>query len=245
MANVIHTPAIENGGGRSLPLGNAVEECAATPDANVRTETLDPSYLERLSTERKLALERAEKAEEHLSKLQNELTAIQDKAESEGYEAGLSKARDEAETAKAKRDEELSQLLQSIKEEQVKLIRQAEDAAVEIAFAATTKILGKLKTNSDLLTSMVRQAMNQVLERDGLVIWLASDDCQRMKKVATDGGGQWKGVEFKADDEIELGGCRIDSRCGSLDARLEYQLDQLKKVLTTVGLSTTTEDSGD
>jgi flagellar biosynthesis/type III secretory pathway protein FliH len=50
--------------------------------------------------------------------------------------------------------------------------------------------------------------------------------------LSTDAEGrEWADVEFKANEHIGLGGCAIESRVGTLDARLELQLAALKEIL--------------
>ena len=58
-----------------------------------------------------------------------------------------------------------------------------------------------------------------------LTVHLHPDDCRAME-----GSGQ-DALRYVADAAITLGGCRLESAAGTLDARLERQLEQLRLAL--------------
>ncbi|MBV1787723.1 hypothetical protein KQ940_06600 [Marinobacterium sp. D7] len=207
-------------------------------EENSETDASSTLYQEQSDLVRQLeescasAEQRATRAEQALADFRTQLDELKAEAQREGYQAGLDRASKEAQEAQAKQDRLFSELMTGVKDEHRALIHLAKDASIEIGMAIATKILGKYKVDNSMLEAVVTQALSQVVEREGLIIWLSSQDCHRMQSIARSPTRGWVGVEFRVDDSIELGGCKIESRCGTLDARLELQLNNLKSLLT-------------
>ncbi len=245
MAKVIHTPVIGRGARRALPVERTVEPTAPTDDEHGATAApapqptaIDAREARRIVSERDAALQRAETAEANMAQMKQDLDALRKQAHQHGLEAGMEQARRsvseqrDAETEQRRAEaEQFQRLCDELLEQQKQRVAQAEEAAVEIGFAATLKLLGRLHSDNALLEALVRQSMEQVLAREGLKIYLSPKDCRRMQALARRGSQDWAGVEFEADSRIQMGGCRIESRAGSLDARLELQVDELRKAL--------------
>ncbi|MEE8058566.1 MAG: FliH/SctL family protein [Pseudomonadales bacterium] len=249
MTTVIVSPVIREGTRRSLPVADGHNLSSdplysgfadnrghsANPDSCSQGEALDIGYLEQIMAERDVGLTRAEQAEKMLSALQENLAQAEHDAREQGYRAGITQAKDEIKDQQTEDTNAIRTLLDNLTQEKTQLIRQAEEAALEIAFSATAKFLGTMNTDKKMLESLVKEAMGQVLQREGLVVYLTPSDCQRMEQCmqqpARSQSRDWVGVEFKSDANIQLGGCRVESRSGSLDARLELQITALKKLL--------------
>lgn len=249
MAKVICTPIVKFDSRRKLPMGAPLPpvcessgpqqntapgaQCRQGADAwkDAQPAALNP---ERLMSERDAALERAKAAEARLSRLREQLAEEWQKARDAGYQEGYRQAGEKVAAEQAEKTEAIKALLGSLSREQYKLIQLAEDAAVEIGFAAAAKIIGRMNVDRTLLAAMIEEAVQKVCEREGLVIHLAARDCRRMEalKARCTNGDKWSGIEFKEDEQVEPGGCIIRSRVGFLDARLEYQVSELKRLLT-------------
>jgi flagellar assembly protein FliH len=72
----------------------------------------------------------------------------------------------------------------------------------------------------------VREAMRGMLAKEGLVVRLSPTDYGAL------GPSPEPKVEVVADERVALGGCIIETSGGTLDARLEVQLQQLVDTLT-------------
>lgn len=238
MAKVIHTPVIGRGARRALPVERTVEppapaadEHGAAPPPAPETKTIDAREARRILSQRDAAQQRAETAEAAVAEMQRDLEALREQAHEEGVQTGTEQAEQSAARRRDAEAEQFQQLCNELIEQNRERVKEAEEAAVEIGFAATVKLLGRLHSDNALLEALVRQSMEHVLAREGLKIYLSPKDCHRMQALARRGSQDWAGVEFEADSRIQLGGCRIESRAGSLDARLELQIDELKKAL--------------
>lgn len=242
MAKVICSPIINADCRRKLPMGRIpeLEQSQVIPGPNQDGvgegdgSSQAPIDVGRSISERDAALKKAAAAEAQLSKIREQLEDLQNEAWNIGYEKGFHQASEKAAGQFKETVESLKKLIASLSGEQERLIGIAEDAAVEIGFAAAAKILGRVNIDDRLLAAMVKEAMVKVSEREGLIVHLCAEDCTRMEALKVNSGNngnQWSNIEFKVDEQIVLGGCIIKSRVGSLEARLEYQLNALKKCL--------------
>lgn len=115
-------------------------------------------------------------------------------------------------------------------------IRGQEEIMASIAFEAVCKVLGEAAVTRDGILALVRQATAQTLGNERLVIRLHPGDLSTLQ----DAGGldaaapSGASVSWASDQDIELGGCVVETDGGELDARLETQMERLSSLLTAV-----------
>lgn len=248
LAIVIHGSAVKKDGRRSLLVGSSSPHCDSAPilklqektvsrDSTIKSEPgqdrADHDHVERLAAEREAAQTLANSLEGQLTELRKQLENEQKAARERGYREGFQQASEQVIADQLKEAEAIRGVLQSLAKEQVRLLQQAEEAAIEIGFAAAVKILGRASVDRSLAAAMVKQALSQVTERDGLVIYLSPADFDGIEQFRPQEGksGEWSEIQFKSDERVGLGGCVIESRVGTLDARLEWQMSELKRLL--------------
>jgi len=246
MGRVIHAPVVEKVCRRLLPVGlstlcgNGTEtqedEVIASGIENTDSQEpgIDKKYIEELIADRDAALAEVKHYEEQLAQRQEQLEDDRTSARKLGYEEGFNQASEKVLAEQAQEMASFRELMQSIVEEKGRLLRQAEDVAVEIGFAATLKIMGQAGADRSLVIAMVKCAMGQIARREKLLIRISPKDYRRLEKfrMQEKQGDEWVSeVEFKADESIELGGCIIENSAGALDARLELQVEELRKLL--------------
>lgn len=144
----------------------------------------------------------------------------------DGYEKGAAEARAERAEQAAKEAQAFSRLLGSAQQALASQIEGLEDVMVEIAFAAVCKLLGESAFTEGGTRGLVREAMRGILAKEGLVVRLSPADYGALAPSPE------PKVEVVADERVALGGCIIETSGGTLDARLEVQLQQLVDTLT-------------
>ncbi|MCH8618702.1 FliH/SctL family protein [Undibacterium sp. TS12] len=149
----------------------------------------------------------------------------------EGHQAGLEAAKAEF-VAEFNRIKSITDKLPIAIETGIKGI---EDLAVAIAFESICKILGNTVVTLEGVQGLVRQVAQRVSAKEKLIVRLHPSDF----KILESGGvfevsppnQSMEQVSWKADTDIELGGCIIETPVGDLDARLETQLENLRLTL--------------
>ena len=101
--------------------------------------------------------------------------------------------------------------------------------AAELAFEVACRVLGDAGNRRQLIEDMVAQAMSAVRAQP-LRVRLGAADLALIEEATADGRGlreRHAHVEWITDPEVQTGGCLIDGEGGTLDARLEVQLQRL------------------
>lgn len=158
-----------------------------------------------------------------------ELEAARAKAFDQGYADGETEGR----RIWSEDNERLAALIGQIEERWKARVDEAEDLAVEIAFAALTRVLGTTLTSREGVVETVRSVLSEAKEdRAQLSIRLSPQDFEFLgeegRALLTTGR---TAVNCVADSRIKLGGCLLETEHGTLDGRLEIQLERLKEAL--------------
>jgi flagellar assembly protein FliH len=187
---------------------------------------------------------RAAQAGESQASLLEEAEVARHKAAQEGYEDGLKRGKDDADEATRKlhgklqgeasaalelQSSRVGQIVKALNAQCEKLVSAAEDDLIAIVHDAVCRILGAQAAAPESVRRMVEQLLTQRLRRAGVVAHVHPLDFELLKLQATGVEPAWR---WLADEKVELGGVLLHSGSGSLDARLEVQLQSLHEVLT-------------
>jgi flagellar biosynthesis/type III secretory pathway protein FliH len=146
-----------------------------------------------------------------------------------GHAEGRLRAEQEAQVAVHKELTHIQVLLHELRKQQSLRAEECEDVLVEITFAAVCRVLGDQAAHPEGLRALVRQAADDLADRDVLQVRLHPDDVELVAGMADSVPA---GVTLLADSAIRLGGCLIDGSGGTLDARLETQIAELAAALS-------------
>jgi flagellar assembly protein FliH len=147
----------------------------------------------------------------------------------EGRATGTEEARREAE-AELSRIRSIAGKLQGALDAGIEGL---EDVAVEIAFEAVCKMLGSAAVSREGMRALVQEAAGRVAGAERVTVRLHPGD---MAALQTAGAldtvlAPQQSVHWAADKSIALGGCLIETDGGTLDARLETQVERLRAAL--------------
>ncbi len=167
---------------------------------------------------------------------------VLEQAYQEGYQTGEEAGRNDAQRAYDEQIDSLRSVAAEIRSAFDLYLDDAEELLVEIAFESVCKILGRALCDREGVSAMVREVIDQAREREQLIVRLAPHDFTLLTArddTALDPGrseeqasslGAWN-VQLMPDKRVAVGGCLIDSPGGTLDGRLETQLQRLREVL--------------
>lgn len=155
-----------------------------------------------------------------------------------GKEAGRAAGLQEGQAAAQRELAALSRSLRDVlaaslggmREAHARFQAELEQACVDIAFAATVQVFGRLSARHDAVHQAVLQAMAQAGALAEPQIRLHPDDAQALAPLLPlpPDGGAWA---LCPDASVGRGGCIIGSPQGDIDARLETQLQNLAALL--------------
>jgi len=95
-------------------------------------------------------------------------------------------------------------------------------------------ILRSLEVNPEILLSLIENALQASVQADSYRIRVSPQDLElvnQQKPLFLASISSMKNISITADAEITPGGCRVESDFGDVDATIETQLEQIRKVL--------------
>lgn len=190
----------------------------------------------KLKGELDLALAAKRKVEQELAEIRlrsdEDMQVLRAQAERRGYSIGAEKGEQAAKEVLQAQIERLKTLANQLVQSKTNLMAEAEDTMVEIVFTAVCRILGDNIASRHVLLQMVRDCVGETRSPAQVNIRLHPDDLALLQ--ASGEGGLDGQLRLSADASITMGGCIVDSATGSLDARLETQLQRLRDTLLAV-----------
>lgn len=182
---------------------------------------------ERLAdTEAELATLRAEREADN----ERERAQVHEEADRRGHAAGLALGEAEGREQWREQCERITSVTATLVQAKLAVLDDAEDMLVEIAFEALCRILADKLAERATVATLVAQLVQQEREPELLRVRLHADDIALLQADG-DGPRLDPRIRLEADPSIRLGGCAIDSQRGTLDVRLDLQLERLRDAL--------------
>jgi flagellar assembly protein FliH len=106
---------------------------------------------------------------------------------------------------------------------------------ITLALAIASKIIKKeISIDNEMVISHVKEAINKIIGVDSLIIYINPNDeeiLRNYKNEIIDKFDSIKDLSIQVNEKIEVGGCKIESRLGNVDARIETQLSVIEEAL--------------
>jgi flagellar assembly protein FliH len=190
---------------------------------------------------RRLLAESQEQAAQTVAAAEAEAAAIRERARREGHEAGRQAGYDEG--ARAAR-QELAQQLELAHEiaaqavvDRRQLIASAEQEIIRLAMHVARKIVAKeIEQDPDVLRGLLTRAMLKVAGTERMRLRLHPQTIEVLGEYLSNITARFaeRGVEVVADPAVDPAGVIIDTRAGTVDARVETQLQKIERTLLTL-----------
>jgi flagellar biosynthesis/type III secretory pathway protein FliH len=152
---------------------------------------------------------------------------------SAGYAAGLRQAQEEVDKERGRLLEDVSQLRKLFSSSLEDRLSKVDEFAVEIAFAALTRIVGEHFGDGTFARAVVLKAVTSVRGAKKVAVHVAQQDLDLIRRLEGEllSTGQISEFEFVPDPRVTVGGCLIETETGVWDARLETQLQRLRDAI--------------
>lgn len=114
-----------------------------------------------------------------------------------------------------------------------KIFAEVEEQMLGLACSIAEKVIhAEVSTNKEIVLSVLREAVKNVVDPEGMKIRLNPDDLRFITEMKPDflqGISGLKNTIFEEDASIKRGGVILETISGEVDARLEQQLTEIKK----------------
>lgn len=163
---------------------------------------------------------------------------VQAEAYQEGHSAGIAQAEQDIQAAYESRVKESEQLLMQAYTAKEQIVQEAEPFVVTVSCAIAEKIIGaQLSIDPDLVLQMVRKQLARKRESGVITLCVSPQQFSFMQaareelSLVIDSQAE---LQIIPDASVRDHGCVIRSSLGSIDARIETQLEEVKKALLQV-----------
>jgi len=105
---------------------------------------------------------------------------------------------------------------------------------IQLALESAQKIVAGMPINAKMVEAVIHEALQQVEDSAEVTVQLHPEDLALLQKhksevlKITPGS---KPPQFSASAEVTRGGCLVRTRFGTIDARRETKLDQLRDAI--------------
>jgi flagellar assembly protein FliH len=136
--------------------------------------------------------------------------------------------------------ESLQRLLQQLPEAWEQHLRDAEDDMLVLVFETLCRIVGEQAVSSEGARAMLQRTVQAWHGRRPLSVHVHPDDLgalqsdAQLRQILSASGfaTERQTLRWVADPDVQMGGCRLRSEEGALDARLEVQLQAVRSTLS-------------
>ena len=184
-----------------------------------------------------------------LSEAKTQIEKDREEARTKGHEEGFAAGREEGEAAIRK---EMADLIRQTNEKAEKTLRDAHDAMrdyvinaeqdiVSIAMTAVERVLPQHFIDvPQMVLPVVRDAILRVKDQKEIIVHVPPDSYDlvlmardELRSILTAGDSN---LTFTSDESLKPGDCLVETPNGSVDARLQTQIEQMKKAVQEVML---------
>jgi flagellar assembly protein FliH len=170
---------------------------------------------------------------------QQKLEAMSLEAKQQGFEEGLATGKQEAKTQIQQeyqgKLEQVQDLLHLAYEQKESIILEAEPFLLHLSTVIASQIVKQeLESHPDKFLELIKQHILRFKEKESITVCVHPDDfdfiqAQRVQLVAVVNGETE--IKIIPDHSVSPKGCIIRTAYGSVDARIDTQIEEIKKVI--------------
>lgn len=243
---IIAQPTVKftlSGDGESPPSPHSEEEGKATHQVHFMLEEAKAEAQAIIDNARKQAqsMEEATDAkvnqwwEENQKKLENLSFEAKQQGYQDGFELGRKDSENELKQQYREKMEQIQHLLNQAYQQKEEIIAEAEPFLLELSTVIASQIIKQeLDQSPDKFIELIKQHILRVKEKESITVCVHPDDFdfiqgQRSHLIAMVNGETE--IKIFPDHSISSKGCVIRTAFGSVDARIDTQLEEIKKVI--------------
>jgi flagellar assembly protein FliH len=208
-----------------------LDEAAAIQEEAARAAHAAAAMLAR---ERERVLQEAQdEAARCLACAQEQAAALATSAYTQGFRQGEEEARQALTNQLSPVLSAFQQATNEIVHLHATVLQQAEEDIVTLAFQLARKIIQyEALEHREVLAATLTRALARIVEQDQIVVRVHPDDVHYATAIKEAPGytpGAIKPLTIQGDTNISRGGCLVESRLGTIDARIEAQFEELEQ----------------
>ncbi|MBI3303940.1 MAG: hypothetical protein HYZ72_17885 [Deltaproteobacteria bacterium] len=175
-----------------------------------------------------------QRAEEIVAQAQRQADTLRHDAHAQGMASGREEGREQAKQELLLSLVAFAQAGQSLIVLEEQLIDRFTPQLVRLALEIAEKVVGKqVEEDPRIIASVLERARAELLQARFVRIWLHPVDHLTLAELRPDlvqvGEKGGRKVEVLASEEIERGGCRVETEMGMVDATIPVQMQEIRR----------------
>jgi len=165
--------------------------------------------------------------------IQTNLQNYYDRGFNEGRESTEEELKNEFGDRLTDQAEKFSSVLSKLNEKIEGYDKVFSNLIINLSFMIAEKIIHSELTNKTKIEEILQISLKKVIGSNNIIVKLNPEDFNVINKKpnALIQQGNLSHIKLEPDENIEAGGCYIETEIGNVDARISTQLSELKKML--------------
>ncbi len=180
-----------------------------------------------------------EKAEVILTEAKTQIAEIEQNAKEQAYQEGFNAGKEQGikagEESLKKMFSEIQSVLVEAKHKRQEILQANQEMIVELAFMIAKKIIkAESVTNKEAILKNLNAALKKLKDKEKIKVKLNPvylTELGNMKERLLAQASGLEGIIFEEDQNIEPGGCLIETNFGLIDATISSQLEVIQEAL--------------
>ena len=168
--------------------------------------------------------------------LSSKIEKAESEAHARGFAEGLRAGADEERRRLSGAMEAVTNCVRELDRLKKSCLEENEERMLDLVFSVTEKVINReISTNREIVHGVLRSAIEQVVDKEGIIVRLNPEDYQYMMEMNPGLIGvvdDIRNMSIVEDSSIRRGGVVIDTSSGEVDARLEQQLHEVRKAVS-------------
>ena len=149
----------------------------------------------------------------------------------EGYAKGEDKAKEDSEVIISEKVEDFKEALSKLDNTYQELAHRYENKIISLICAIAEKVvLAKVEIDEGIVKETILDALTTLPESEEITLSVSDEDYEYIEMVKEDlfdSIKSLKSVSVKSDASVKRGGCRIETKEGSVEADIETKLEKI------------------
>ncbi|MBP9014892.1 MAG: hypothetical protein KBH15_00110 [Candidatus Atribacteria bacterium] len=177
------------------------------------------------------------KAQEILEEAEREKESIKDKARKEGWEEGKRIGREEVQKEWREKVVLWEQELQEIYSYREEMVEKMKEPLLELSFIIARKIIEREAEREPFIEAMVEKALKKLSNRERVILRVSKEEYSLVREIREELMKRIDGIDYleiQEDSRLKRGESLVETTFGSIDARVDTQLENIKEELLRV-----------
>ena len=177
------------------------------------------------------------KAQEILEEAEREKESIKDKARKEGWEEGKRIGREEVQKEWREKVVLWEQELQEIYSYREEMVEKMKEPLLELSFIIARKIIEREAERVPFIEAMVEKALKKLSNRERVILRVSKEEYSLVREIREELMKRIDGIDYleiQEDSRLKRGESLVETTFGSIDARVDTQLENIKEELLRV-----------